>query len=130
MKISPYNIIIQHRSGASNTNGDFMARYPLPDTPPHCSEVNPIDSDLNVLEGTTLLDHIRSQQRNDPLLARIIHTLKENSSVPFGDQHASYILINDLLYKVRHKNSYTNQRLLDHKHLLVVPSSLQRDILR
>ena len=130
MKISPYNIIIQHRPGASNTNGDFMSRYPLPDTAPHCSELNSIDSSLNILEGTNLLDHIRSQQQNDPRLAGIIHTLKQNPSVPFGDKHAPYILINDLLYKVRHRNSYTNQRLLGHKHLLVIPPSLQRDILR
>ena len=130
MKISPYNIIIQHRPGASNTNGDFMSRYPLPDTAPHYSELNSIDYGLNILEGTNLLDHIRSQQQNDPRFARIIHTLKQNPSVPFGDKHAPYILINDLLYKVRHRNSYTNQRLLGHKHLLVIPPSLQRDILR
>ncbi len=29
MKLSPYNIVIQHRPGTKNPNGDFMSRYPL-----------------------------------------------------------------------------------------------------
>ena len=129
MKLSPYNLIIQHRPGASNPNGDFMSRYPLPDTPLCHSELNSIESDLTILKDTNFLDDIRCQQGKGPRLACIIRTLKENPSIPFGDKHAPYILINDLLYKVRHKNSYTNHRLLGHKHLLVVPQSLQHHML-
>ncbi|CAM4965247.1 unnamed protein product [Rotaria socialis] len=129
MKLSPYHIIIQHRPGKSNANGDFVSRYPVTDSDSSPFEVNSIDVALNLLEGTNILDDIRAQQQADPRLARIVKTLKEHPSIPFGDKHAPYLLINDLLYKVRHINSYNDQRLLGNKHLLVIPQSLQLQIL-
>ncbi|CAF3946591.1 unnamed protein product, partial [Rotaria sp. Silwood1] len=129
MKLSPYNIIIQHRPGVSNPNGDFVSRYPLPDTDSTTSELNSIESGLNILEGTNILDDIRSQQKNDPRLAPIFQSLEENPSLPFGAKQAPYILLNNTLYKVRHINSYHDQRRLGNKHLLVIPQSLQRQVL-
>ncbi|CAM4831673.1 unnamed protein product [Rotaria magnacalcarata] len=129
MKLSPYHIIIQHRPGKSNANGDFVSRYPITDSDSSPFEVNSIDVVLNILEGTNILEDIRAQQQADPQLARIIETLKEHPSTPFGDKHAPYLFINDLLYKVRHINSYNDQRLLGNKHLLAIPQSLQHQIL-
>ncbi|CAF4677648.1 unnamed protein product, partial [Rotaria magnacalcarata] len=129
MKLSPYHIIIQHRTGKSNANGDFVSRYPITDSDSSPFEVNSIDVVLNILEGTNILEDIRAQQQADPQLARIIETLKEHPSTPFGDKHAPYLFINDLLYKVLHINSYNDQRLLGNKHLLAIPQSLQHQIL-
>ena len=129
MKLSPYFIKIQHRPGTSNPNGDFVSRYPLvtPDSP--APELNSIESVLNILEGTHILNDIRTQQLADPRLSRLILTLKQQPSLPFNSKHAPYILLNDILYKVRHFNSYNQQRLLGNKHLLVIPQSLQTTIL-
>lgn len=130
MKISPYHIIIQHRPGTSNANGDFMSRYPIESNEPNSVELNSIEAGLNILEGTNLLDNIYNEQRTDPRLEKIIQSLISNPTVPFNIKHTSYVLINNLLYKVRHYNTYTNQRLLGNKHLLVIPKTLQNMILQ
>ena len=129
MKLSPYNIIIQHRPGASNPNGDFVSRYPLSDSRSDIPELLSIEYTLNIWENTNILQDIRSQQLQDSRLCRIIRILQKHPSVPFGNTHAPYLLLNNLLYKVRHINSYTDQRIQTNKYLLVIPQSMQRQIL-
>ena len=129
MKLSPYHLKIQHRPGTSNPNGDFVSRYPLQTTDSTAPELNAIEYGLNILDETNILDDIRSQQLADPRLSRLIQSLRHQPSLPFNKQHTPYIIINDILYKVRHLNSYTQQRLLGNKHLLVIPQSLQQTML-
>ena len=129
MKLSPYHLIIQHRPGRSNLNGDFLSRYPMSQATSDSVEINAIDSALNILEGTNILDDIRVEQHKDPYLARIIQALTDTPWLPFGDKHGPYILVNNILYRVRHINSYNEQGLLGSKHLLVIPKSLQNQIL-
>ena len=97
MKLSPYHLIIQHRPGRSNPNGDFLSRYPMSQATSDSVEINAIDSALNILEGTNILDDIRVEQHKDPRLARIIHALTDTLLLPFGDKHGSYILVNNIL---------------------------------
>jgi transposase InsO family protein len=129
MKLSPYHIIIQHRPGKLNPNGDFVSRYPLSNSSTDTPGLASIESAVNIWEGTNILQDIQSQQLHDPRLSRIIRILQEHSSVPFGDKHAPYLLLNNLLYKFRHINSYNDQRLVGNKYLLVIPESMQRQIL-
>ncbi|CAF4476529.1 unnamed protein product [Rotaria sp. Silwood2] len=129
LKISPYNIIIQHRPGTSNPNGDFVSRYPVPSIYTSAPDLNSIDVGLNIFEGTNILNDVQAQQLQDPRTARIIQDLQHNSSQHYGNKHAPYVLINNLLYKIRHINSYNDQRPLGNKHLLVIPQSLQQSIL-
>ncbi|CAF1027404.1 unnamed protein product [Rotaria magnacalcarata] len=130
MKLPPYNIVIQHRPGTSNPNGDFMSRYSLQTNTTTAQELNSLESGINMLEGTNLLDNIRSAQRKDALLLRIIQSLSSQLPGPFNAKHSPYIVINTLLYKIRHFNSYTDQRLLGSKYLLVIRQTLQMTILR
>ncbi|CAF2018202.1 unnamed protein product [Rotaria magnacalcarata] len=130
MKLSPYHLIIQHRPGSKNSNGDFMSRYPIQHTTPNQPELNSLESTVNILNDTNILDNIRSEQQKDPRLARIIQSLVLQPPTPFNSKHAPYILINNTLYKTRHLNSYSDQRLLDNKHLLVIPQPLQLKFLQ
>ena len=123
MKLSSYHLTIQHRSGTSNLNADFLSRHPLSQTTPDSDEINAIDSAFNILEDTNILDNIRVEQQKDPRLARIIQALTHTPWLPFGDKHGPYILINNILYRVQSINSYNPQRLLGNKHLLVIPKS-------
>ncbi|CAF4212903.1 unnamed protein product, partial [Rotaria magnacalcarata] len=130
MKLSPYNIVIQPRPRTSNPNGDFMSRYPLQTYTTTAQELNSLESGINILEGTDLLDNIRSAQQKDARLLRIIQFLSSQLPVPFNAKHSPYIVINTLLYKIRHFNSYIDQRLLGSKYLLVIPEMLQTTILK
>ena len=130
MKLSPYHLIIQHRAGSKNPNGDFMSRYPVPTSPNDPSELNSVEHSINILDDTTILDEIRFEQQKDPRLLRIIQSLTTQSAPLFNSKHAPYILINNILYKTRHFNSYSDQRALGTKHLLVVPHSLQSKLLQ
>lgn len=130
MKLSPYNLIIQHRPGTSNPNGDFMSRYPLNESNHKTTEVNSIEYSINILENTNVLDDIQKKQENDRRLQKIIKTINAQPATPFNTKHAPYVLVNNLLYKVRHFNTYTDERILGNKHLLVIPQTLQQDILR
>ncbi|CAM4975249.1 unnamed protein product [Rotaria socialis] len=130
MKLSPYNIAIQHRPGTSNPNGDFMSRYPLQTNTTTAQELNSLESGINILEGTNLLDNIRSAQPKGARLLRIIQSLSSQLPGPFNATHSPYIVINILLYKIRHFNSYTDQRLLGSKYLIVISQTLETTILR
>lgn len=129
MKLSPYNIVIQHRPGSANPNGDFVSRYPASNVTVPDAEVSAIEYSVNIWENTNILDDIQRQQSQDPRLYRIIQALKQSPNLPFGDKHGPYILINDLLYKTRHVNSYQTQRASRKKYLLVIPTSMQTTIM-
>ena len=88
MKLSPYNIIIQHRPGKSNPNGDFVSRYPITSTKASPPVLNSIDIGLNILESTNILDDIQVEQLQDPRTARIIQELQANPSQHGGNKHA------------------------------------------
>ncbi|CAF1301583.1 unnamed protein product [Adineta ricciae] len=130
MNLSQYNIIIQHRPGTKNPNGDFMSRYPINSSDVEATELNSIEYSINILEGTNLLDNIQKEQENDQRLQSLIRTITSQPAKPFNTKHAPYVLINNLLYKVRHFNTYTDHRILGNKHLLVIPQSLQQPILQ
>ena len=98
IKLSPYHLIIQHRPGRSNLNGDFLSRYPMSQATSDSVKINAIDSALNILKGTTILDDIRVEQYKDPRLACIIQALTDTPLLPFGDKHGPYILVNNILY--------------------------------
>ncbi|CAF2236023.1 unnamed protein product, partial [Rotaria magnacalcarata] len=97
IKLSPYNIVIQHRPDTSNPNGDFIFRYPLQTYTTTAQELNSLESGINILEGTSLLDNIRSAQQKDARLLRIIQSLSSQHPVPFNTKHSPYIVINTLL---------------------------------
>ena len=96
---------------------------------PSSVEINAIDSALNILENTNIRDDIRVEQHKYPRLAHIVQALTDTPFLPFGDKHGPYILVNNILCRVRHINSYNEQRLLGNKHLLVIPKSVQNQIL-
>ena len=129
MKLSPYHLIIQHRLGTSNLNADFISRQLISQTTFDSAEINAVGSALNILEGSNILDNIRVEQQKDPRLAHIIQALTHTPRLLFGDKHGPYILINNILYRIRHINFYNEQRLLGNKHLLVIPKSLRNQIL-
>ena len=62
MKFLSYHLIIQHRSSTSNLNTDFLSQCPISQTTSDSAEINAIDSALNILEGTNILDNIRVEQ--------------------------------------------------------------------
>lgn len=91
MKISSFHIIIQHRPGNSNANGDFMSRYPIKTAKSTSIEINSIEVGLNILEGTNLLDDIQTEQRKDPRLNRIIQSIMSKPTPSFNMKHTSYL---------------------------------------
>ena len=129
MKLSPYHIIIQHRPGTANPNGDFMSRYPLPSSDAEAPQLNTMDLAINIWEGTNILADIQAQQQQDPRLTRIMQRLQTHPAPPLTNQQAPYLLLNNLLYKTRHLNAYQTQRSITNKFLLVIPQSMQALIL-
>jgi hypothetical protein len=64
-----------------------------------------IDLLVDLSQEANLLDDIRSPQIIDPRLAHAIHRLQTQLAVPFSDKHTLYVLINRLLYEIRHFNA-------------------------
>jgi hypothetical protein len=58
-----------------------------------------------------------------------IQQLKANLSPEFNDKPQPFVLINDILYKVKNSNRHYNQRMLGNKHLLVIPKKMQNRLL-
>jgi hypothetical protein len=80
MKLSPYHLVIQHRPGTSNPNGDFMSRYPLNTSDSEQLELNSIESSVNILAATNLLDNIQLEQQKDPHLQKIIQSINSSTN--------------------------------------------------
>ncbi|CAF2072329.1 unnamed protein product [Rotaria magnacalcarata] len=129
MKLFAYHLVIQHRPDSKNPNDDFMSRYPLPPASANSAEINSLESRLNTLNDTNLLDDIRAAQLADPRLARIMQSLTIHPPQSFNSKDTPYILINNTLYKIRHLNSYSDQRLLGTKYLLVIPPLVSTQVL-
>ncbi|CAF2983748.1 unnamed protein product [Rotaria sp. Silwood2] len=58
-----------------------------------------------------------------------IDQLRNNNRPIFMDKRNPYVLINDILYKVKNSNRHYNQREIGNKHLLVIPKSMQQKLL-
>ncbi len=157
MKLSAFQIeSIQYRPGTANANADSLSRNPLTTTSSLDNQtlewketkenviskekdmkrsskpydVSALDTIINVWENTNILDNVKNEQLADPSLNRIIQQLKANSSPEFNDRRQPFVLINDILYKIKNSNRHYNQRVLGNKHLLVIPKTMQNKILK
>ncbi|CAF1521526.1 unnamed protein product [Adineta ricciae] len=159
MKLSAFQIeSIQYRPGISNGNADSLSRNPVdrtseqfetkstliqPRTEPKpdfshqasitdskIPEIAAIDVLINVWENTNILDDIKVEQQKDSKLNHIIQQLKANPPPQFNDKKQPFVLINDILYKIKNSNRHYNQRIFGNKHLLVVPSTMQLKLLK
>lgn len=131
MKLSAYQIEnIQYRPGNQNTNADSLSRNPIKnhdeDQPP---KVLAIETAINLWENTNILNEIKSEQEKDSKLKCIITHLRNNNTPITSDKRNPYVLINDILYKVKNSNRHYNQREIGNKHLLVIPKSMQQKLL-
>jgi hypothetical protein len=88
-------------------------------------ELDAIKYGLNILDESNILDDIHSQQLADPRHAGLIYSLRHHRTLLFNKQYVPYILINEILYKVRHLNFYRKQQILGNRKPLVIPQSLQ-----
>lgn len=146
MKLSAFHIEnIQYRPGAANANADSLSRNPINHTSNEekltndndtttyqadIHEVSALETILNVWENTNVLDDIKEEQQADSKLNPIIERLKANPSPEFNDKRQPFVLINDMLYKIKNSNRHYNQRILGNKHLLVIPSTRQIKLLQ
>ena len=158
MKLSAFQIeTIQYRPGARNANADSLSRNPIETSSAqevdHSSceaggnrdnlihngsttystqqsyEVTAIETIVNIWENTNILDDVKNEQQTDPKLNQIIQHLKANPSPELNDKKNPYVLINDILYKIKNSNRHYNQRILGSKHLLVIPKTMQNRLL-
>ena len=155
MKLSAFQIeSIQYRPGKANANADSLSRNPVennltqsagqstPETKkrlneednsnnlmkPH--EISTIETVINLWESTNILDDIKQEQQADPKLNYIIQQLKAIPSPSYNDKRQPFVLINDILYKIKNSNRHYNQRILGNKHLLVIPNTMQHKLLQ
>jgi hypothetical protein len=156
MKLSAFQIeSIQYRPGTANANADSLSRNPIISTSsseksaqegmeikeniiskekdtnivrkPY--EISTIETIINLWENTNILDDIKNEQQADSNLNHIIQQLKANPSPEFNDKRQPFVLINDILYKIKNSNRHYNQRMLGNKHLLVIPKKMQNKLL-
>jgi hypothetical protein len=151
---------IQYRPGTANANADSLSRNPLSTTPVFDSgesipevketkdtlsqqgeingvnltklyEISIIDTLINLWDNTNILEDVKKEQLADAKLNRTIQQLKANSSPTTNDdKRQPFVLINDILYKIKNSNRHYNQRTLGNKHLLVIPKSMQHKLLQ
>ena len=158
MKLSAFQIEnIQYRPGAANANADSLSRNPIDtsstqaDEHSSCEvggtqenlmykrstigssqnfhEVTAVETIINIWQNTNILDDVKAEQQADSKLNHIIQQLKANPSPEFNDKKQPYVLINDILYKIKNSNRHYNQRMLGNKHLLVIPKTMQNRLL-
>lgn len=130
MKLSAYQIEhIQYRPGKQNANADSLSRNPLAESNDNTPELLSIETAINLWENTNILGDIKIQQPTDPKLRYIIDKLQNSGNPTFRDKRNPYILINGILYKIKHSNRHYNQREIGNKHLLVIPKSMQQKLL-
>ena len=55
--------------------------------------------------------------------------LKTKPSTDFNGKHNPHILMNGILYKIKNSNKHYNQRVLGAKYLLVIPRTMQNNVL-
>ena len=157
MKLSAFQIEnIQYRPGTANANADSLSRNPIIPTSSveqsirevkeikdntmceknmatsnqNVHELAAIETIINIWENTNILDDVKNEQQADTNLNHIIQQLKANPSPEFNDKRQPFVLINDILYKIKNSNRHYNQRMLGNKHLLVIPKTMQNKLLK
>lgn len=143
MKLSAFQIeSIQYRPGKANGNADSLSRNPVPlhareererknhEHSPIPYEIATMETIINLWENTNILEDIKKEQQADSKLSPIIEQLKANGLSVSSDKRQPFVLVNDLLYKIKNSNRHYNQRVLGNKHLLVIPKKLQEKLLR
>ncbi|CAF1253603.1 unnamed protein product [Rotaria sordida] len=130
MKLSAYQIEgINYRPAKQNANADSLSRNPILDTNSNDPQLLTIETAINLWENTNILDEIKTEQQTDPKLKYIIDQLRNRNRAIFNDKRNPYVLINDILYKVKNSNRHYNQREIGNKRLLVIPKSMQQKLL-
>ncbi|CAM4850035.1 unnamed protein product [Rotaria magnacalcarata] len=159
MKLSAFQIeSIQYRPGIANANADSLSRNPITNytteaagqsetedneyseknmftksranTSLNAYELSTIDTIINLWENTNILEDIKKEQQIDSKLYPIIQNLKTITSPVINDKRQPFVLINDILYKIKNSNRHYNQRILGNKHLLVIPKAMQHKLLQ
>ncbi|CAM4847538.1 unnamed protein product, partial [Rotaria magnacalcarata] len=159
MKLSAFQIeSIQYRPGTENTNADSLLRNPITNytteaagqsetedneyieknvfTKCHANnslttyELSTIHTIINLWENTNILEDIKKEQQIDSNLHPIIQNLKTITSPAINDKRQPFVLVNDILYKIKNSNRHYNQRILGNKHLLVFPKAMQYKLLQ
>ncbi|CAF3259695.1 unnamed protein product [Rotaria socialis] len=131
MKLSAYQIEeIKYRPGKLNANADSLSRNPLPIDDINQYEVSAIETAVNLWQNTNILNDIKKEQEVDSKLKPIIELLKNKSTLEFNDKRNPHVLVNGLLYKIKNSKKHYNQRIVGEKHLLVIPKTMQNELLR
>lgn len=159
MKLSAFQIeSIQYRPGTANGNADSLSRNPVADHTTEAAgqsetddneyierrsvtrsrannslntyEISTIDTIINLWENTNILEDLKKEQQADSKLNPIIQNLKTTTSPAINDKKQPFVLINDILYKIKNSNRHYNQRTLGNKHLLVIPKAMQHKLLQ
>jgi ribosomal protein L21E len=130
ISLSAFNIVdIKYKPGKTNTNSDTLSRYPLPNLASlTTSNQQPISS-FNLWDNCILLNNIREEQHKDPHLQPIIDELSNLNLPLHQNSNAPFLLINDILYKCRFPMKHTGERFIGLPYLLVIPTSLQQELL-
>jgi hypothetical protein len=128
ISLSAFNIVdIKYKPGKTNTNSDTLSRYPLPNL--SMLTTSNQQPNLNLWDNCSLLNNIKEEQHKDPDLQPIIKELS-NPNLPFHpNSHSPFLLINDILYKCRSPIKNISERLTGLPYLLVIPTSLQQELL-
>ena len=130
MKLSAYQIEnIQYRPGKQNANADSLSRNPVTTDDAQHPKLLTIETAINIWENTNILAEIKQKQNEDEKLKPFITHLRNNETPMTNDKRNPYVLINDILYKVKNSNRHYNQREVGNKHLLVIPKSMQEKLL-
>ncbi|CAF4531871.1 unnamed protein product [Rotaria sp. Silwood2] len=131
MQLSAYQIEeIKYRPGKLNANADSLSRNPLPADDINQHEVSTIETAVNLWQNTNILNDIKKEQEADPKVKPIIELLKKKSTLEFNDRRNPHVLVNGLLYKIKNSKKHYNQRVVGEKHLLIIPKTMQNELLR
>ncbi|CAF1425819.1 unnamed protein product [Adineta ricciae] len=120
---------IKYKPGTANTNSDSLSRYPQESTSNNYDEITEIQAVINIWENTNMLDNIRQEQQNDTKLKSIIDDLRASGTPTFSPVRSPYVLVNDLLYKIRNTIKNQDHRIISNKHLLVIPASMRKKLI-